>query len=228
MHLKQFFLSNFQGKLSAGTIRDTKTPLFSLLTTKFSFTTNFKNKRNTHGVPFFLLTVSIANGLTDSFPGFPVVFCEKKHPMLMVLHEIESCEHVYFHHKMCQPNLVIFEWIISEQLCVLLVQYVIDGHLMFIYLFIAIFLGQLCPREKAQRGLWNPCKAPTLTGQTTITGRIPYSFRTVRWVLYRPLLLVTTNHDRADAGDGTYGLSSLSLPYYRCHNKGGTFSSVNF
>ena len=78
---------------------------------------------------------------------------------------------------------------------------------LFIYfLFIAIFFDSYVQGKRRKEVSWNPCKAQTLTGQTTITGRIPYSFRTVMWVLYRPLL----NHDRADAGDGTYGLSSLS------------------
>ena len=63
------------------------------------------------------------------------------------------------------------------------------------------FLGQLCPREKVQRGLWNPCKAPTLTGQTTEPGE---SYSVVG------SLTSPTKHDREDAGDGTYGLSFLS------------------
>ena len=37
--------------------------------------------------------------------------------------------------------------------------------------------------------------------------RIPYSFRTVMWVLLKENPL---NHDREDTGDGTYGLASLS------------------
>ena len=61
------------------------------------------------------------------------------------------------------------------------------------------FLGQLCPREKAQRGLWNPCKAPTLTGQTTTPEN--------------PLLF--SNSD--DAGDEAYGLSSLSKKTIKSH-----------
>ena len=76
----------------------------------------------------------------------------------------------------------------------------------FFFFFFAIFLDSYVQGKRRKEVSWNPCKAPTLTGQTTITGRIPYSFRTVMWVLYRPLL----NHDREDAGDGTYGLSSLS------------------
>ena len=68
-----------------------------------------------------------------------------------------------------------------------------------IYLFIAIFLDNHVQGKRRKEVSWNPCKAPTLSGQTTITGRIPFSFRTVMWVLQRPLL----NHEREDAGDGT-------------------------
>ena len=58
-----------------------------------------------------------------------------------------------------------------------------------------------------QRGLWNQCKAPTLSGQTTITGKNPLLFSNsdVGSFNVPPL-----NHDREDAGDGTFGLSSLS------------------
>ena len=61
--------------------------------------------------------------------------------------------------------------------------------------FLSTFLGQLCPREKAQTGLNNLCEAPALTGQT-------YVFGAVMWVLQRPLL----NHDREDVGNVMYVL----------------------
>ena len=79
------------------------------------------------------------------------------------------------------------------------------GLSLLFFFFYCNFLEQLCPREKAQRGSWNPRKAPTLTGQTTNTGWIPYSFRTVMWV----------HVGFSNSHVGSCGLMSTIKPWHR-------------
>ena len=100
---------------------------------------------------------------------------------------------------------------------------------LFFYL-LQFLLDNYVQGKRRKEVSWNPCKAPTLSGQTTITGRIPYSFSNsdVGSLTSPTKPMSEKMQETGPAVYRPYLRRIESLTYYRCHSKGNTFSSVNF